>query len=312
MARKLWVVAVCGLSAAGLAVAATAVSHSASAGQGPGVAGSSAEATEAVPQAAPTSTGPSVAASPNRPSPTSPATTGPATTGPATNGVPAATAPAGTWSLVYQDDFSGPVVVGPRNSRWHSYSGMPGGNPMGRWDPNNVVVGNGQMLLKTTRQGSRWVTGGAGNQVTQTYGRWQVRMKMPYSPAVKFAVLLWPTGDWPPEIDFAERGDRNGYNAYMHWGTRADQKPGHKLQTADRLTGIDMNQWHDVGVSWRPGLIEYTVDGRVWASVAGTNVPNEPMWLAIQTEGKQSATGSDPQPPDMLVSNVKVWAWRAA
>lgn len=212
--------------------------------------------------------------------------------------------------MVFEDSFSGGEVIGPNNARWHSYSGMPGGNPSGLWRPANVVVGNGEMVLKTTREGSKWVTGGAGNQVKQTYGRWQVRMKMPFSQSVKFAVLLWPTGDWPPEVDFAERRDADGYNAYMHWGTRADQQPGSKLQTSDRLTGIDMNAWHDVGVMWRPGLIEYTIDGRVWASVSGPNVPNEPMWLAIQTEGKRDATGSDQQPPDMHVSNVKVWSWQ--
>ncbi|MEI6623474.1 MAG: glycoside hydrolase family 16 protein [Actinomycetes bacterium] len=134
-------------------------------------------------------------------------------------------------------------------------------------------------------------------------------MLMPYAPNVKFVVQLWPSEGWPPEIDFAERRAPNGYSAFMHWGTRADQKPGSKLQTVDLLTGIDMNEWHVVGVMWRPGLVQYTIDGRIWASVTGANVPRQPMWLAIQTEGTQPALDGDPQPPSMQVSSVKIWSW---
>ncbi|MEI8081310.1 MAG: glycoside hydrolase family 16 protein [Actinomycetes bacterium] len=213
------------------------------------------------------------------------------------------------WTLIFEDHFAGPSVVAPNGQPWFAYSGMPGGNPKGWWDPKNLVVGDGQMLLKTVRQGSTWVTAGAGNRIPQTFGRWEVRMKMPYSPSVKFVVQLWPSEGWPPEIDFAERGGPNGYSAFMHWGTRADQKPGSKLQTFDRLTGIDMNDWHDVGVMWRPNLVQYTIDGQIWASVAGANVPAQPMWLAIQTEGTQPALDGDPQPPSMQVSWVKIWSW---
>ncbi|MBP7971202.1 MAG: glycoside hydrolase family 16 protein [Candidatus Nanopelagicales bacterium] len=224
--------------------------------------------------------------------------------------------PAGEWDQVFEDSFDGPEVIGPSGGQWGAYSGQPGGNQWGLWKPANVSIGGGQMTLKTTREGSNWVTGGAGNRTVQMFGRWEVRMRMPNSPSVKFVVQLWPEGTWPPEIDFAEGGGKSkvtdGFSAYMHWGTPADQKTGSKLQTVNRLTGIDMNDWHDVGVMWRPGSLQYTIDGRVWATVNGPNVPAENMWLAIQTEGVVPAKASDPQPPNMEVDNVKIWKWKPA
>lgn len=221
-------------------------------------------------------------------------------------------APPGEWKMVFEDDFAGPEKVPPTGEPWFAYSGIPGDNPDGLWQPENLSVGNGQMLLRTTRQGSTWVTAGAGNSIRQTFGRWEVRMRMPYSENVKFVVQLWPAQGWPPNISFAERGNLNEYNAFMHWGTPADQERKHKLQTIDRLTDINMDDWHDVGVMWRPESIQYTIDGRVWASVEGSNVPHQDMELAIQTEGTNPAEDGDPQPPDMQVSNVKIWSWSPA
>lgn len=220
------------------------------------------------------------------------------------------------WKLEFSDDFdnrSGPVPEGENNSAWGSYSGVPGGTKWAYWDPANAVIRNGELLLKTTRRGDRYITAGVGNMLQQTYGRWEVRMRMPYSRAIKFVIQLWPVKDWPPEIDFAEGGGRNGYPdgfaAYFHWGDPESQKPPNKQQTVDRIFGLDMNDWHTVGVEWRKGELDYLIDGRVWGTVRSPNVPDEPMWLAIQTEATGPAADSDDPPSQMQVDSVRIWSW---
>jgi beta-glucanase (GH16 family) len=224
--------------------------------------------------------------------------------------------PRGEWDLRFTDEFSRDEQippVGTSGTAWGAYSGPAGGNRWARWSPDNVVVGDGNLVLKTTQEGDRYITGGVGNDVEQKYGKWEVTLKMPYSPLVKFVLLLWPAEGWPPEVDFGEGGGKNGfpdgYSAYSHWGTAAQQQPGNKLQTADTLRGLDMNDWHTIGVQWRPNIIDYTIDGQIWATVTNQAVPDQKMWLAIQTEATGPAAAGDPTPPDLLVDRVQIWSW---
>lgn len=224
---------------------------------------------------------------------------------------------AGKFQQVLVDDFNEtqklPVAGENSDAAWAAYSGQPGGNSRGLWSPANVSIGGGELLIKTTREGNQFVTGGVGNGIHQTYGKWEVKMRMPYSKSVKFVVQLWPTKGWPPEIDFAEGGGAtrrpDGYSAYFHWGAPDTQKPGNKQQTRQRLTGIDLSDWHTVGVTWRPGIIQYLIDGRVWAENRSPDVPDQDMWLAIQTEAVTDASDDAPPTSNLQVDNVKIWSW---
>ncbi|TAK68834.1 MAG: glycosyl hydrolase family protein [Actinomycetota bacterium] len=189
--------------------------------------------------------------------------------------------PAG-WRTIFYDDF-GRNALAPE---WGAYSGQPGGNPYGRWEKDNVVVGNGSLVLHSEIAGGRIVTGGVSlHDVAQTYGKWEVRLRVASSADIKWVALLWPLSErWPQdgEINFGEDdgGNRSAYSAFLHWGD-VDTK----IQR--NMSGVDMTQWHTVGVEWTAGRIDYLLDGQVWTTIDGPNVPTKPMWLALQTEAQR-------------------------
>jgi beta-glucanase (GH16 family) len=199
---------------------------------------------------------------------------------------------AGAWRRVFFADFSD----GLHHSRWGVYSGRPGGDPGGWWAPSHAVVAHGVLNLETYRDprfGGRWVSGGVSSApaLRQTYGRYEVRMRVDRGRGVAFVALLWPSRDvWPPEIDFAENGgetnSRDHITATLHYGADDSQ-----LQ---RTVRVDLTRWHTLGVQWLPGLLIYTVDDRPWATVRSGEVPRQPMELDLQT---QAGTCGDPYAP---------------
>jgi beta-glucanase (GH16 family)/GT2 family glycosyltransferase len=224
---------------------------------------------------------------------------------------------AGSWRRVFADDFS----RGFDRRRWGRYSGQPGGDPGGWWDPSHVRVRHGVLRLETYRDrrfGGRWVSGGVSSAraLKQTYGRYRVRFRMDRGRGVAAVLLLWPVRDhWPPEIDFAEDGGRTGARSSMaatlHYGA-AD----HQVQRSIRR---DFTRWHTMGVDWLPGRLRYSIDGHVWATVRHRGVPAEPMELDLQTQagtcGDRWAPCPDASTPrrvTMEVDRVVAYALRRA
>ena len=186
------------------------------------------------------------------------------------------------WRRVFFDSFA----RGLQPRRWGRYSGQPGGDPGGWWAPSHVVDRHGIVSLETYRDprfGGRWVSGGISSALAlkQTYGKYEVRLRMDPGKGVAVVALLWPVADhWPPEIDFAENGGetsaRRHVTATLHYGS-------HNTQIQHSVSG-DFTHWHTLGVEWLPSELVYTLDGHAWAVVKGPEVPSEPMELDIQTQ----------------------------
>ena len=222
----------------------------------------------------------------------------------------------GRWRLVFSDDFK----HGLRSS-WGRYSGQPGGDPGGLWSPSHVVVRHGVLNLETYRDpsfGGRWVSGGVSSApaLTQTYGKYEVRLRVDRGLGVAFIALLWPSnGSWPPEIDFAENGGENGNRdaiaATLHYGSDNSQ--------IQRTLSVDLTRWHVLGVDWLPGKLVYTVDGHAWATVRSDAVPSQHMELDLQTQagtcGQSDAPCPNAQTPGYVgaqIQWVKAYAYRGA
>ncbi len=190
--------------------------------------------------------------------------------------------------VVFRDDFDRDEL----GNAWGAYSGQPGGDPHSWWEPDQVSLRDGNLVLRADQRDGQWITGGVSNAShAQTYGSWTVRFRADAADDITVHFLLWPLSEsWPPEIDFFENfgGDRNGGSAFLHW-TEGDER----RQLEKHLNGIDFTQWHTVGVEWREGRIDYLVDGRVWASVSGDNVPDEPMWLGLQAQAGGCARSAE-------------------
>lgn len=198
----------------------------------------------------------------------------------------------GVWRRVFFDDFS----HGLRASWWGRYSGQPDGDPSGWWAPSHAVVSHGILNLETYRDprfGGRWVSGGVSSApaLKQTYGKYEVRLRMDPGKGVAVVALLWPSqGNWPPEIDFAENGgetNRRGHiTATLHYGADNSQ--------IQRTLWANFSRWHVLGVEWTPGRLAYTIDGHVWAVVSSSAVPSQPMEMDLQA---QTGACSDPWAP---------------
>jgi beta-glucanase (GH16 family) len=217
----------------------------------------------------------------------------------------------GRWHRVFLDDFS----HGLRSSHWGAYSGQPGGDPGGWWAPAHAVVAHRVLNLETYRDpryGGRWVSAGVSSSpaLKQTYGKYEVRVRMDPGKGVAFVALLWPVRNvWPPEIDFAENGGETGVRTHvtatLHYGSDNSQ-----LQ---RIVGVDLTRWHTVGVEWMPGELIYTLDGRRWAIVRSSAVPNQPMEMDLQTQAGTCGVTFAPCPDRTTPAHVNAQIqWVAA
>jgi len=200
--------------------------------------------------------------------------------------------------LKYSDDFTGPL-----SSAWSTYDGVPGGVPDGLWKSSHVFTQNGMLIVRGSKEGSTWVTGGLMNHTSAatTYGTYLVRYRMNKGVGIKYALLLWPSSNkWPDdgEIDFAEDagGNRSNTGATLHFGS--------DNSLVQREVSANFSTWHTMGVTWQPGKLTLTLDGSPWGTISGAGVPTKPMNLAIQTEMISCTQHDAPCPGASTPANV--------
>ena len=103
------------------------------------------------------------------------------------------------WREVYSTDFPGNSLP----AGWDAYTGEPGGDPYGNWQPSNVSVSGGALHFTATSSAQGGVAY-YGNPMT--YGMYLVRMKGDSEPGLSInnLAILWPAAQntWPPEVDF--------------------------------------------------------------------------------------------------------------
>lgn len=190
---------------------------------------------------------------------------------------PASSALSG-YSQSYVYDFSSATSL---PSGWYDFTGQPGGDPGAQWASSHVVVGDGMLSLNTWQDpayNDEWVAGGVCQcGLANTYGAYFVRSRVTGAGPTQVQ-LLWPTGSWPPEIDFNETGGTTtGTSATVHFDSTNEQD--------QRTLTIDMTQWHTWGVIWTPTSITYTVDGQVWGTVTvASEIPDQPMTLDLDQQ----------------------------
>lgn len=112
------------------------------------------------------------------------------TTAPTTGPTPPGADPAR--GVVFRDDFDRDEL----GSWWGSYSGQPGGDPDSRWEPEQVSLRDGSLVLRADERDGQWVTGGVSNaSVARTFGRWDVRFRADAADEITVHFLLWPLSE---------------------------------------------------------------------------------------------------------------------
>jgi hypothetical protein len=221
---------------------------------------------------------------------------------------PSALAPPGPGALpgytsTYVDDFTAPLDA----RLWGRFSGVPLGDPAGRFEESHVTVGKGELRIGTwrdPRRHERWVTGGVCLcGLPTTYGAYFVRSRETH-PGPDDAELLWPDNNsWPPELDFDEMGTATWTSSWTdHFTAASDEVQGN--------VHLNVTNWHTWGVLWTPTSVTFVVDGRVWGEVTTpAEIPELAMTLDLQS---QTWCGLQPECPtrgsSVLVDWVEVYS----
>ncbi len=172
------------------------------------------------------------------------------------SGEAAPSAPPSGYHTTLIDSFPSSTL----SSFWVPFSGTPSGDPTGQWSPSHLVVGNGELQIQgygDPAYAGRWTSGGALllPRLGQTYGEYQVRMRIDPGQGTGFDLLLWPTagGSSNGYIDFGSDnsgtggGSRQVLYASLHAASGA---------VTTSTTPVDLTSWHTIGVIGpRPGLL---------------------------------------------------------
>lgn len=186
------------------------------------------------------------------------------------------------WVRTVSEPFDGTRLA----RRWAPYTGHPTSDPWMRWSADRVAVRDGSLRLTAAPRGDdpRYWTAGAvalGGHA-QTYGRYVIRFRAHRSSIQSLHFLLWPSPDaWPPEIDIAEMWDhdRRELFGFLHYLDDEGRHARHMHRTTS-----DFTEWNTVELRWRPGRLDYILNGRTWRTITGRSVPSQRMFLALQTE----------------------------
>ncbi len=186
----------------------------------------------------------------------------------------------------------------PDASKWKVSDGAWSHNgELQYYSPDAIRLDDGRMLITAdTREiGDRKIASGhvsTEKLQEQTYGKWEIRAKLPGSQGMWPAIWLLPSdGSWPPEIDIIELVGKEPDTVHhsFHWGPLKDGKlPWDLGQTStDEHREKDYaDTWHDFGLEWTPKGITWTVDGKIThrfgkISKQRNLIPDKPMYLIM-------------------------------
>jgi len=199
----------------------------------------------------------------------------------------------------------------------------------GNYNPGIISVRNGVMNMRLhTANGVPQVAApqpkiNGTADLSQLYGRYEVRFRSDEVNGYKTAWLLWPKSEvWPRdgEIDFPEGNLNANIKGFMH---RQNDTSGGDQDELRPATPARYGDWHVAVIEWTPEYLVFLLDGtptRIYASGkltdrdrVTTRIPNTPMRWVLQTETELNQT----YPAAAAVANVqvdyvKVWRYGRA
>ncbi len=234
------------------------------------------------------------------------------------------------WNLVWSDEFDGTSGTLPDASKW-TYD-LGNNNGWGNQEletytnnPENVSLdGNGNLVITAIKNGNSITSARLKTQTifSQTYGRFEARLKTPYGPGIWPA--FWMLGanvnevGWPQcgEIDIMEmRGQQpNVIHGTIHG-------PGYNAGNAITSSyGLQNSRfdldYHVFAVEWSEGKIDFYCDDFLFKRITKADVPGEWVYdhdffllLNVAVGGTFAGFPTDqtPFPQKMIVDYVKVY-----
>jgi beta-glucanase (GH16 family) len=256
----------------------------------------------------------------------------------------------GYWQCSFDDEFNGTSLDRsqwtPQTTSTSAYTSGPAGSQACYVDsPQNVSVSGGYLRLTaraatapfscaepagnfTTKYTAGEVTTLTGFQ--QTYGRYEVRAKLPTTQAkgLQETFWLWPSqytyGAWPQsgEVDFAEFYSE--YPTldvpYLHYVyDPASVNIGSNINTVTAYTcAMNYSAFNTYAIEWMPGRMTIYVNGRTCLvdnysalGLSGAAPFDQPFFVALTQELGVGANAFDPAttplPATTQVDYVRVW-----
>jgi beta-glucanase (GH16 family) len=248
------------------------------------------------------------------------------------------------WQCTFGDDFNGTSLD---TSKWIAQQTSNSGYTSGLTacfvnSRNNISVSSGTLKLTARKESAPFTcnnpAGSFKTQYTsgmvstygrfsQTYGRFEVRAKVPPTsiPGLQESFWLWPVnplkyGPWPGsgEIDIAEIYSQYNDRAipYIHYNPSAVDPN----VTNNWCMISDVSTYHSYAVEWTPQTISVIYDGQTclvdnWQPASGLVKPapfDHPFMIAltqalgIGTNAFDPAT--TPLPATTTVDYVRVWS----
>jgi beta-glucanase (GH16 family) len=199
------------------------------------------------------------------------------------------------WILVWNDEFEEDMI---NTDKWRvEDAALIKNNELQYYNPDDVYLKKGCLVLRSQKRkkGKCDYTSGlveTKGKFTQTYGRFEVRAKLPKGQGIWPAHWLMNTvGTWPPEMDIVELIGDNPNKVYMtnHFGLY----PKNRLE-GGHYTGPDFSKdFHTFTLEWEPEELRWYIDG-VKRFSTKKNIPNVPFYIVLNT-----AVGGDwPGDPD--------------
>ena len=204
------------------------------------------------------------------------------------------------WSLTWRDEFNGPSGSTVVSDKWSFDIGGGGwGNNELQTYTNrtaNAELQSGALIIRTLKEpftgpdkiarsytSARLVT---RNKFTQTYGRFEVRLQVPFGQGI------WPafwmlgndlhTAGWPTcgEIDIMENIGKEP--STVHGTLHGPGYSGAKGVTASyTLPGAQKfsDDYHTFAVEWEPNVIRFYVDRHLYKTRTPADLPAGKAWV---------------------------------
>jgi beta-glucanase (GH16 family) len=191
------------------------------------------------------------------------------------------------WIMVWNDEFDG-TAVDPDKWGFENNGGGFGNHELQYYRPENATVEGGKLVIEARKEpylGSEYTSSKmwTRDRADWTYGKFEIRAKMPVGKGIWPAIWMMPTDGqvyegWPTcgEIDIMEYLGHDPATVYgtLHYGSPHDSTgASYTLPDGQKFN----DDYHTFAIEWEPGEMRWYVDGQLYSTKNGwySKSPNE-------------------------------------